>query len=120
MTCNTVIWAFSKIGNMPWAARPSKTVGGTAPLSQINTCESGTSIFLEGPKRRSRLPPMSISLQPAARGHGPDHLDLVVVDAVDPVEHIADDAAVVGQDGDALADLRPASANREVDKAMFF
>src|SRR6266545_3804588 len=56
----------------------------------------------------------------SARRHRPDDLDLVAADAIDLVEHVADDAGMVGDDADHLADLRLGGRAREVDHAVLF
>ena len=66
---------------------------------------------VRGEVSHARLSPSLAHL--AARGDRPVDLDLAVADAVDLVDHVGDDAAMVGDDVDDLADLRPSLAERE-------
>ena len=61
---------------------------------------NGRAVGSLNPGVASRLPHL------AARRDRPDDLDLAVADAVDLVDHVGDDAAMVGDDVDDLADLR--------------
>lgn len=49
-------------------------------------------------------------LHPPPRRDGPDDLDAIITDADQLIEQVHDNAAVVGQDADPLADLGPLAA----------
>src|SRR5262245_47459976 len=64
----------------------------------------------------SVLSPLSSDASPCR--DRPGDLDRVAADAVDLVNHVADDAGVVGNDGDHLPDLRFRRRVREIDHAV--
>jgi hypothetical protein len=66
----------------------------------------------EGVKKPDALPDGS------SRGHRPCLFDLPAADAVELVDHVADDAAVVGHDADHVAHGGALAARGEIDHAV--
>src|SRR5690606_33255153 len=70
------------------------------------------------PKRSARLIARPASDQLATGGDRPFDLHVLPADAVDLVMHVDADAAMVGDDVDHLADLRPLLGAGEIEDAM--
>ena len=88
--------------------------GALAPALGISSGRNGAAV-------RAAEPPLRRGQRTApARGDRPYHLHLLAADPVDLVHHVADHAAMVGDDVDHVADARPLTAARQIDDRVLF
>src|SRR5436309_10339590 len=100
----------------------------TAPAPAAPTFRNvrrSTVPILSSPSKTGRLLLARDDITPSsahcsARRDGPRDFDRAAAHAVDLVDHVAHDTAVVRHDADHVTDLRALAARREVDDAVLF